>query len=144
MAKFLFRAEVALDLRRKREDAARQAWADACAALDRAERQRDAACDALARTLAEGATEHDPARRTWYRNWILRQRLEIAQREAHVTARRAEREAAVTRLNAAHRDVRALERLRARSLAAWQLTVRRAEQKELDWLGSVRHALRER
>jgi flagellar biosynthesis chaperone FliJ len=55
--------------------------------------------------------------------------------------RQAALQTAVTRLNAAHRDVRVLERLRDRLYAAWQLAERRAEQKELDWLATVRHAV---
>lgn len=143
MAGFVFRAAAALDLRRRKEDLARQAWADACSALERAERQLAAAQDALAQTLVEAATVHDPARQAWYRAWITRQRVEITHRRSAVEERRAAREAAVLVLNAAHRDVRALERLRDRTRAAWQLAQRRAEQKELDWLGSVRYALRE-
>ena len=58
-----------------------------------------------------------------------------------VADRRAAVDAAVARLQAAHRDVRVLERLRDRLHSAWALAERRKEQKELDWLGSVRHAL---
>ena len=59
-----------------------------------------------------------------------------------VAERQAAVDVAVASLHAAHRDVRVLERLRDRLRDAWMLAERRREQKELDWLGSVRHALR--
>jgi flagellar export protein FliJ len=58
-----------------------------------------------------------------------------------VADRQAAVDAALQRLQAAHRDVRVLERLRDRLHSEWALAERRKEQKELDWLGSVRHAL---
>jgi flagellar biosynthesis chaperone FliJ len=72
---------------------------------------------------------------------MSRQHQEIARRRAMAGDRRAALDAATRALQTAHRDVRALERLRARSEAAWALAVRRAEQKELDWLGCVQYAL---
>jgi flagellar export protein FliJ len=94
-------------------------------------------------SLAELAALADPARAAWYRNWISRLRQDVAIKKARLSERRAALDRAVARLNLAHRDVRALERLRAKALAAWQLAEQRAEQKELDWLASVRYALRE-
>jgi flagellar export protein FliJ len=57
--------------------------------------------------------------------------------------RRLALDAATARLQAAHRDVRVLERLRDRLHAAWALAETRREQKDMDWIGSVRHALRD-
>jgi flagellar export protein FliJ len=143
MPKFKFRAAAALDLRQKREEAAQRAHAEACAALERAERALHDARTTLDEGLARGAAVQDPAERLWYRNWMTRQRLEIARRGAMVADRHAARDAALGKLHLAHRDVRVLERLRDRSKAAWALAERRSEQKELDWLGSIKYALKQ-
>ena len=142
MARFVFRAAAALDLRRKREERAILAQAQASAALEGAEAALNGARTELANVLARGASVHDPAHRLWYRNWITRQHREIARRQATVADRRVMLDAAVATVHVAHRDVRALERLQDRMKAAWELAERRREQKELDWLGSVRYALR--
>jgi flagellar export protein FliJ len=141
MARFVFRAAAALDLRRKREETAQRARGEAEAAHRRAEQAVIDARAALDASLAQGAAVQDPALRVWYRNWMSRQHQEIARRRAMAGDRRAALDAATRALQTAHRDVRALERLRARSEAAWALAVRRAEQKELDWLGCVQYAL---
>lgn len=135
---FRFRAEAALGLRRRHEDAARRAHGDAAAALHGAHRALSDAEEAWRSAAAEAAAVHDPARLAWYRNWMGRRRQESARLAGVVAERRAAVEKALARLNAAHRDVRVLERLRERGLAAWNLAARRAEQKELDWLGIVR------
>jgi flagellar export protein FliJ len=144
MPTFAFRAAAVLKLRRQEEEAASRLRAEAAAAVDRAERHVSQTESLLAEKLREGAGISDPARREWYRNWIVRQRQDIARAKAMLADRRSALGAATTRLNAAHRDVRVLERLRDRLFAAWQLAERRAEQKELDWLGTVRHAMAER
>jgi flagellar export protein FliJ len=142
MAQFRFRAAAALDLRQRTEERAKRALGDAQAALDRAERALEEARAALDATLASGASAvADPGLSIWYRNWITRQRHELQRRRAMVADRRAAADAAVAVLQAAHRDVRVLERLRDRLHSEWALAERRKEQKELDWIGSVRHAL---
>ena len=144
MPNFVFRAAPVLKLRQQEEEAATRAKAEATEAVERAQRQLSSAEDVLAERLREAAAVHDPARREWYRNWIARQRHEIVRARAMLGDRRVALQAAIKRLNAAHRDVRVLERLRDRLYAAWQLEARRAEQKELDWLGTVRHTLNTR
>jgi flagellar biosynthesis chaperone FliJ len=139
--RFVFRAAAALDLRRKREESAQRARLEAAAALQRAEAAADAARAALDEGLARGAAEQDPSRRLWYRTWMTRQHQEIARRRAMAADRRDALDAATAAWQRAHRDVRALERLRDRMQAAWATAVRRAEQKELDWLGCVQYAL---
>jgi flagellar export protein FliJ len=142
MASFRFRAAAALDLRLTIEERAKRTLGDAQAALERAERALSEIRAALDATLAEGATAvHDPGLSLWYRNWITRQRQELARRRSMVADRRAAVDAAAARLQLAHRDVRVLERLRDRLQSEWALAERRKEQKELDWLGSVRFAL---
>ena len=142
MPRFIFRAEAALDLRRRQEELAQRARADAAAALERATVAVGDAERAWRDGLAAGAQVHEPGPREWYRNWSLRQQQEIARKRAMAADRRAALDAAHLRLQHAHRDVWALERLRERAFSVWQTAERRAEQKELDWLGSVRHALR--
>jgi flagellar export protein FliJ len=142
MAPFRFRAAAALDLRQQTQERAKRALGDAQAALERAERALEEARAALDATLASGASAvADPGLSIWYRNWITRQRHEFQRGRAMVADRRAAVDAAVARLQAAHRDVRVLERLRDRLHSEWALAERRKEQKELDWLGSIRHAL---
>lgn len=128
-------------LRRREEEIAIRTRAEAEAAADRAALHVSANEAILADRLSEAATVQDPARREWYRNWMIRQRQEIARAKAMLADRRVALAAATNRVNLAHRDVRVLERLRERKFAAWQLAERRAEQKELDWLGTVRHTI---
>jgi flagellar export protein FliJ len=143
MPGFKFRAAAALDMRVRAEEQATRALGDARAALERSERTLQESLAALDATLARGAeAASDPGLSIWYRNWIIRQRHEITRRRTMVADRQAAVDAAVGKLHAAHRDVRVLERLRDRLHEAWLLAERRKEQKELDWLGSVRHALR--
>jgi flagellar export protein FliJ len=141
MPAFVFRAAPVLKLRQQAEDVASRGRAEAAEAVERAQRHLSTAENTLSERLREAASIHDPARREWYRNWIIRQRHEIVRARAMLSDRQAALQTAVTRLNAAHRDVRVLERLRDRLHAAWQLAERRAEQKELDWLATVRHAV---
>jgi flagellar export protein FliJ len=144
MPAFVFRAAPVLKLRQQEEDVASRAHAEAAEAVERARRHLSLAEKTLADRLREAAAVHDPGRREWYRNWIARQRQDIVRARAMLIDRQAALQAAVARLNAAHRDVRILERLRDRLHAAWQLAERRAEQKELDWLATVRHTVRAR
>jgi flagellar export protein FliJ len=141
MPAFVFRAVAVLKLRRQAEDMASRARAEAAAAVERAELHLAGIEATLAERLREASSVYEPARREWYRNWILRQRQDIARAQAMLADRRAALAAATARLNTAHRDVRVLERLRDRLCTAWQLAERRAEQKELDWLGTVRHTM---
>ena len=143
MAGFRFRAAAALDMRVRAEESATRVLGEARAALERSERALKDSLAALDATLVQGAQAvSDPGLSIWYRNWIARQRHEIGRRQGMVAERQAAVDAAVASLHAAHRDVRVLERLRDRLRDAWMLAERRREQKELDWLGSVRHALR--
>ena len=140
MPRFEFRAAAVLDLRRREEDKASRAHAETLRAVERAE-EHVTRCE---RALADAGREsgvHDATHREWYRNWMVRQRQAVVRARAMLVDRKAAYAAATLRLNAAHRDVRVLERLRDRLFAAWQLAARRAEQKELDWLGTVRHTM---
>jgi flagellar export protein FliJ len=139
MARFVFRAEGALTLRRQQEELAIRVRAEAAAAVDRAERHVAQIDASLADRLRAAATVHDPAQREWYRNWIAKQRYDIARAKAMLKDRRTALTTATARANAARRDVRTLEKLRERLYADWQRLERRTEQKELDWLATMRH-----
>jgi flagellar export protein FliJ len=144
MKPFVFRAAAALTLRRRREEAEQRARAAAAAVVAEAESALAAARHTLEHGLARGAAEQDPGVRLWYRNWIAGRRRAIAAGEQSLRQATAALAAATARVNAAHRDVRALERLEARGRAAWQVAARRDEQKALDWLGTMRHELARR
>jgi flagellar export protein FliJ len=146
MATFRFRAQVALDLRLKQDEeaqralgAARQARAAAEHALEREER---ILADAHVRAAEEEARAWDASKAVWYRNWMKRQKQAIAAARAAVEARLQDERTAAQHAFEARRRVRALERLRDRVWAAFQVLERRSEQKELDVLGSLRYVAR--
>ena len=142
MRPFVFRAQVALDLRRKREEDAQRELAAANAAVQRAEAELRAsviACDE-SKTRAADALRQDGYVTTqmWYRNWINRQQREIAVRRDVVASRRAEADGARAKATKTHIDVRVLENLRDKKWRAYTEEERRAEQKEIDWLAVLR------
>jgi flagellar FliJ protein len=148
MAKFVFRVQVALDLRRRQEDEARQALARAESRKAEAERLRDDTRRAIEETLARGRQAEqragDVTVRLWYRNWITAQRLELARREQAVADRDTDLRQAVKRAQEAYRRRRMLERLRERAHTAFLAGERREEQKVLDELGALRFSLNRR
>jgi flagellar export protein FliJ len=148
MAKFVFRVQAALDLRRRQEDEARHALALAEAGKRDAEHRRDEVRHAMEETWARGrAVEEragDVTLRVWYRHWIAAQRLELARREQVVVQRDAEVRDAVRQAQDAHRRRRMLERLRERAHAAFVDGERRDEQKVFDDLGSLRFSINKR
>jgi flagellar protein FliJ len=141
---FLFRAEHALELRRRQEEEAQRALAEAERRAQEAEAEVRAAREALARTMREGAEEErragDLARRVWYRNWIAGQRLRIERSERTLDERRGDVRAAAERALLAHRKRRALEKFRERALAAWTRAALHEEQKGMDELATARYA----
>ena len=146
MAGFRFRAQVALDLRRKQDDEAQRALGVARQATVAAQRALDEQVRILeeshARARIEEAHASDTSRAVWYRNWMTRQRLVIAAARAAVDARRNEETAAAQRTIETRRRLRSLERWRDRHEKAFQLAERRAEQKEFDVLGGLRYVAR--
>jgi flagellar export protein FliJ len=146
MPRFRFRAEAALDLRRKRDEEAQRLLAAASQATRQAEQALGAEERLLSETLARAGAEEargaDLAGVIWCRAWMRRQRLVIeAARRALDDRRRAERAAAEQAMEA-RRKLRALERLRERLWQAFQVAERRAEQKDLDALGGLRYVAR--
>jgi flagellar export protein FliJ len=146
MAKFIFRAQAALDLRQKQEDAAKLALAEAQARLREAELVLADAqariADALARARDTEAEANDPTLAIWYRNWIHRLRREVARCEQILDGRQADAKAAEAKALDARRAVRVIEKLRERAWQAHTTRERREEQKALDLLGVMQYAIR--
>jgi flagellar export protein FliJ len=148
VARFVFRVQAALDLRRRQEDAAKQALALAESHKLEAEHARDEARTTLETSLqrahdAEGRAG-DVTERLWYRNWIAAKRRELDRRQQTV----AEREAEVRRAEGVARDAyrkrRMLERLREHAHGAFVAGERRDEQKVFDDLGTLRYSMKRR
>ena len=146
MKPFRFRADGVLEIRRRSRDTAqarlaREEHALRVAALemDRAAGAMEEAEQAYRATLGSG---HDVADFGRHRNWIdrLRRGLEQARgrRDGQARAVASARES----LRLADRDVRVLERLRERALAAYQLGVRREEMKQLDEFAALQFGRR--
>lgn len=143
MAKFRFRAEAAMELRRKRDDEAQRALAEARRLTRAAEadlaREERTLNDTLTLAMAQEATVANIAGCVWLRNWMQRQRqvIEAAGRQAD-ERRRAERAAAEQAVQA-RRQLRALERLRERQWRAFLHEEHRVEQRDLDMLAGLRY-----
>src|SRR5207237_1281262 len=137
--RFKFRAEVVLDLRRRRDEEAQRARAAADAAVLRAE----IACQTARQRLHDACEKPREAQidPEWYRNWMVGLRAAIAQRTAELTARQRERDDAVARALRARRDLRVIERLRARRKRAFDEENERRDQRQIDALAVQRHAL---
>jgi flagellar export protein FliJ len=146
VAKFIFRAQVALDLRRKQEDVARLALAEAQSRLHLAEWDLQSAQTQLAEGLARArdteAEASDPTLAIWYRNWIHRQRREVARCLQILDGRQADVKEAEAKAMEARRAVRMLEKLKDRAWSEHTTRERRDEQKALDLLGVMQYAIR--
>jgi hypothetical protein len=146
MKPFRFRAAGALDVRRRQEDEAREALAQA-ESLARAARMRADDADALvARECARLETvQHDVAPAYligWHRSWIskLRRDAEGCHRAAE-TAREAARRAEAA-VREAHKRRRTLERWRDRALARYQREANAHETREMNALAGLRYVAR--
>jgi flagellar export protein FliJ len=146
MAKFRFRAEVALDLRRKQDEEAQRTLAEARRAVARAEavlaHEDGVLRDTLARAAAEEARASDLARVIWHRQWMRRQRQVVEAARRWLGERQAVERAASDQAVMARRKLRALERLKDRLWATYVAEERRSEQKEMDVLGGLRFVAR--
>jgi flagellar export protein FliJ len=142
--RFVFRAQAAIELRRRRErDAlARLAEADrAIAAASRAAEAARLALDDGRQRLRDATASADRATPIeWYRNWIHSLVDQVAARRRALTQSVVAGTAARTAVFEARRDLRALERLRARAWARYQEAARRAEQREMDAIAVQQHA----
>jgi flagellar FliJ protein len=146
MKPFRFRAQAALDVRRRVEDDARTALAraedDARAADARVNDATQTMC--LAReTLADAQRAGvNGGELGWHQSWITRQRLDVDARSRDAAASAAIVERAATSVRAAHKERRTLERLRDRMAARHRVETVRHEQREIDQLASLRFAAR--
>jgi len=142
MKRFVFRAQVALEVRRQRDDDAQRELAAAEMRRRAASERLGDARGALRRGLDEAALaerrEGDVALRVWHRNWIVGQRLEVERCAAQVRQRERDVENSAERAREAHRQRESLERLHDRALSAWQDAARHEEQKAIDELAGMR------
>jgi flagellar FliJ protein len=148
MATFQFRPQVALDLRKREEDAAQRAVSEARVVSDRAAQahaEAQAAFDTgSARAASADAAGGSVTDAIWHRNWIRSLRRELVRSEANAEDRRVQLEAAEQALVVARERVKALERLKERALSAHRERERREEQKAMDDLAGLRFAIRQR
>lgn len=145
MKPFTFRAQAALDLRRRQEEDARRALAAAEARLDEARAQLALALtrldEALRRAHEEETQPGHVAGRVWYRNWMIGHRQRVDRCRAIVADRETEVASARAAAALARRRLRSLERLKERAWQAYSAAERREEQKALDALGNQRYAV---
>ena len=146
MRTFRFRAEAALQLRRREHDDAlarlarmQSALALAQRGVDDAQRQMREA-DATMRQAADGSTTAHTL--NWYRSWRVRLAAERHRRELHRRVREADVQHATKLLSVAHRRVKSLERLQELALAAWRREADREERKTMDALATARFTRR--
>ena len=142
MSVFRFRAQAALDLRRRE-------LADAQAKLAKAERDRDAAREGVARAAAAvadaqnaGAAQisnrHSATDLEWYRFWILRLDHERKAARSRLQAREADVITATAFCLHAKQRCESLEKLREKALQAHQLEEDALERKLIDELATRR------
>jgi flagellar protein FliJ len=148
MARFIFRPQPALDLRRREEETAQLAVSAARVVSERAAQffaDAQAAFEAgSARAAALDAAGGSITDVIWHRNWIRALRRELVRTEANAEDRRVQLEAAEQVLVAARERVKALERLKERAVAAHQERERREEQRAMNELATLRFAIRQR
>jgi flagellar biosynthesis chaperone FliJ len=146
MRPFRFRADIALQLRRREHDQALAHLARARAALVAAER----AVDEASRTVAEvdaaladasgAATPH--GQRLWYQSWRLRWTAERDRRSEQRCTRATELRDAEALVQRTHQRVRSLERLHDLALAAWRRSADQEERKVMDAIATTRFTRR--
>jgi hypothetical protein len=146
MRPFRFRAEAALQLRRREHERALVMLAHAQAALIAAERYVEEAAKAVRdadRELEHAMLIPDPQLPLgWYRSWRVKVREDRRAAEARRDARDQDVREATTEVSRSRQRVRSLERLRELALTAWEREFRRSEQRTMDALGSTRYARR--
>src|SRR3954467_4897920 len=137
MRPFKFRAQAALELRRREHDEALRRRAVAQAALAAADQAIAAAQDVIAAAdrqraalMRESVVEY--AQVQWHHVWRARCVEEQAQRLRDRTQRDQELQLATQYVSQTHRRVRSLERLREHAVAAWTLAAQQEERKTMD------------
>lgn len=149
MKPFVFRAQAAIDLRRREYDDARRVLAraslDLRAANDVWSEARERQHEARTQWAREMTQTVDPARSQWYRFWIVRLEHEQDVCAKAVAAREREVTLATAACHARRQRLEALERFRDKAHQAWERAAAAEEQKQIDMLATLRHvaALRE-
>jgi flagellar export protein FliJ len=146
MPVFTFRAQPALDLRRREHEAAQRVLARA----DAERQQARARLDAAERAAAQGRHDADTAARSalgqgereWYRFWIIRLDRERGAAAVHLQRHDEALAHARSACLQARQRCEALERLREKAYAAYLEGVTAAEKKIIDELATQRYALR--
>ena len=148
MRPFKFRAEAALDVRRKFDENAQRALALARAARHAAGDVLSCALERIESSNRESAAAWQASgtidRLIWQRNWMIGLERDVDRARQALTDRENEERRAAEIAQHARMQVRVLERLRERALRAWQLDARRVEQKAIDELAGLRFAARQR
>ena len=148
MRPFKFRAEAALDLRRKYDLDAQRALALARSATRAAGDVLSCALERIESSNRESAAAWQVSgtidRLIWQRNWMIALERDVDGARQALTDRENEERRAAEIAQHARMQVRVLERLRERALRAWQLDARRVEQKAIDELAGLRFAARQR
>ena len=148
MRPFKFRAQAALDLRKRQDDEAQQNLAATTRTRLLAETNVEVASTAVdesmrqARNALQSVASGDL--HVWHRNWIVSRKQELAvQREALAKSRAAE-QLARQRAQDARRAVRSLERWFERVWRKHEQAQQRVERRELDEMGALRYVARSR
>jgi hypothetical protein len=143
MRPFTFRAQAALELRRREHDEALRRRAAAETALLSADQAVDAAAATLvtadrerAALMRDAVVEY--ARVQWHQAWRARCVDEQSRLQALRAQRDQELQLATHAVSQTHRRVRSLERLREHALAAWHLGAQQEERKAMDALAASR------
>ena len=146
MRPFRFRAQAALQLRRREHDQALAHQARAQTALAAAQDLVDAADRAVreadARLTAMIQTPTSQVQLDWYRSWRVRCRAERERGEEQRQAREVDVREAATRVGTTHQRMRSLERLHDHALAEWRRAADQEEMKLMDALGTARFTRR--
>ena len=142
MPTFRFRAQAALDLRRRQFDTARRELAETERVRDEARRRVDAADASLAAARRDGSERaHRAGTITdwhWYRFWILRLEHERVAELAALSAREALVEASRAACARARQRYESLERFRDKAREAFEAAEAAAERKLIDELATRR------
>jgi len=147
MRPFRFRAEAALQMRRREHDRALVMLARAQAAFVAAQQGVEAAQKTIEhadRELQQAMQTPDPQLPLgWYRSWRLKVREDHRAAEARRDARDKDVREAAGEVSRSRQRVRSLERLRELAVAAWERESRRSDQRTMDALASMRFARRD-
>jgi flagellar export protein FliJ len=145
MSDFRFRAQVVLDLRRKQEDAAAAALAEAEAAVQRAVEQRAAKTaerqHALDRRLTAQRDGTSGATLEWHWNWINGLEAAVERLGRDLDARRLEAGVAERAWREARRRRLVIERMRDRLLRRHQAAEQQKDARAMDELARLRFVM---